>query len=105
MSLYEITKAASQTVDAKSIVPYKRTVDSVLASTMSELGETAVEVMIHNGQSYKQKGRDGIVGEAVDTILCLLDLIHVVDPSITEEQINEIARAKCAKWVYKTTEP
>lgn len=105
MNLYQITKAASQMVDAESIVEYKRTIDSVLASTMSELGETAVEVMIHNGQSYKQPGRDGIVGEAVDTILCLLDLIHLVNPDITEEQLNEIATIKCAKWVYKTTQP
>lgn len=105
MSIYEITKAASLAVDAGNLLPKSRDINSVFASTTSELGELGVEVMIANGQSYKHPGQDGIIGEAVDTILCLLDMIHLVDPTFTEGQLDEIARMKCRKWVYKTTEP
>jgi hypothetical protein len=62
-----------------------RTPYSILASATSELGELAEEVQIHQNHSYKKPGDDGIVGEAIDTICCLLDLIHKVNPYITED--------------------
>ena len=103
MGLYHIVKIASHHVDKNSQVENRRTKYSILASTMSEIGELAEEVMIDQGQSYKMAGSDGIVGEAVDSILCLLDLIHVVDPELTEAELNELAAAKCKKWMDKTT--
>lgn len=44
------------------------------------------------------QGEDGVVGEAIDLILCLLDLITVASPQTTKRQILTIARAKCEKW-------
>jgi hypothetical protein len=100
MSLFDITKVASQEVDQTSM-QRTRTKYSVLASTMSELGELAEEIAIAEKHSYKKQGSDGVVGEAVDTIICLLDLIHVHNPSVTEEELNHIAQLKLDKWVAK----
>ena len=79
-----------------------RTLIRTLAHTMAEVGELAEEVVIANGFSYKQPGPDGIVGEAVDVILCALDIIYQVDPTITEKDIEAIAERKLAKWEAKT---
>jgi FKBP-type peptidyl-prolyl cis-trans isomerase FkpA len=76
-----------------------RTRYSVLAHATSELGELAQEVAIVEGHSYKQPSSDGVVGEGVDTILAVLDLIYRHNPDITEEDLIEIARAKGGKWI------
>ncbi len=76
-----------------------RTPSSILNHAISELGEIAIEINIENGRSYKQPGPNGVIGEAVDAIVTLLDLIHKQDPDITEEQIVAIAHAKCGKWL------
>jgi len=99
--LFDIVKSASTLADATH---GHRTIHDVLAHTVSELGETAEEVNIASGISYKKPGVDGVVGEAVDVMLCLLDLIHKYDPTITKEQINALAEAKCQKWLKKLDE-
>lgn len=100
MSIFDITRAASLEVDQTSM-QRSRTRYSVLASAMAELGECAEEIAISEKHSYKKPGADGIVGEAIDTILCLLDLIYVVSPSTTEDDLNIIAEQKCKKWIDK----
>jgi hypothetical protein len=102
-TLFHIVKRASLCVDANSKVAKRRTIDSITHSAGAEFGELCEEVMIANGQSYKTPGKDGIVGEAIDTIACLLDLIHVYNPSITEDYLNTLMATKCAKWVEKTS--
>lgn len=107
MSIFDVVKAASTIVDdfelrdcqAEPKLYLPRSTYSVLASTMSEIGELAEEVMISENHSYKKPGADGIIGEAIDSIACLLDLIHKVDPSLTETDIEIIASQKCAKWM------
>jgi NTP pyrophosphatase (non-canonical NTP hydrolase) len=71
----------------------------VLSHLMSEVGELAQEISIAQGDAYKPHGKDHIVGEAVDVMLCVLDLIHVCDPSITEDDLIRIATNKGGKWV------
>jgi len=97
MSIVSLTKACSFSADEKQ--KYKRTVYSVVSSAMSELGELAEEITISENQSYKTSSDDGVVGEAIDAIICLLDLIHVHNPDITEEQIEIIATRKLTKWI------
>ena len=76
-----------------------RSIHFILGSTMSELGELAEEVNIeYSDSSYKNPGKDGVVGEAIDTIICLLDLIYAVNPELTEEEICNIASTKLEKW-------
>lgn len=100
-SLFEEIKLASAKADAINV---KRDMSCVLIKTQSELGELADEVLIHTNQSYKSPGKDGVVGELVDTILCLVDLLHVYDPSIGEQELVAIAKLKGEKWINKNLE-
>lgn len=98
MSLFDVVKAASLKVDN---APRKRSTYSVLAKLTSEIGELADEVAIVNNDSYKTPGEDGLFGEAVDVLLATLDLLHIYDPNITEEQLMEYAKTKGKKWIEK----
>ena len=75
-----------------------RTSYNILAHLMEEVGELATEVNI-DFVGYKTPGEDGVIGEAVDVILCALDLIRVNYPTVTKEQLNTIAQLKCDKWL------
>lgn len=88
------------------------TVDSVLDLTSlygrftylgEEVGELATEIAILHGDSTKEPGEDGVVGEAIDVIACCLDIIHRVDPNLTEEDIKGIMLRKCDKWKQNVT--
>ncbi|AUR85796.1 hypothetical protein NVP1081O_061 [Vibrio phage 1.081.O._10N.286.52.C2] len=76
----------------------------VLASATEELGELSTEVRVKYGCSYKTPDVDGILGESVDGILCLIDMIYVDNPEITEADVMQVVRNKLAKWERKETE-
>ncbi len=80
----------------------KRDLSKIALKLMEEVGELSLEITIHNGDSYKSRGVDGIVGEAIDCILCVIDIIHTYEPSITEQHIEKLAVAKLLKWEDKT---
>lgn len=48
-----------------------------------------------------EQGEDGIPGEAVDVILCALDMIYKAAPHWTNEDIVAYAEKKCQKWARK----
>lgn len=85
-------------------VGLERCVRDVHLSLTEEVGELATEVRIKYGDSYKTPDVDGVIGESVDSILCLLDLIYLDNPSITEDELMTVVRAKLAKWERKETE-
>lgn len=64
----------NQILSSSVAVQNDRTVQDILNHTMTELGELALEVQIDQGKSYKLPGSDGIVGEALDMIACLVDM-------------------------------
>lgn len=101
-TLFSIVKQASNDADKiehEDIDVLPRSAYSILSSITSELGELADEVNIEMGHSYKKPGQDGIVGESVDIICSTLDLIHLTHPELTEQDIIEIAKRKCHKWL------
>jgi len=50
----------------------------------------------------KPPGEDGVVGEAIDVMLCMADLINKhTKNSFTEEQFNDYVHKKCRKWLDK----
>jgi len=71
---------------------------SVLAKLMEEVGELAQEVNIKLGFINKPEGKDGIIGECIDIINCVIDIIHLFHPDTTKEQIEEISNKKLDKW-------
>lgn len=66
-----------------------RTVQSIYNHAMSEMGEIALEVNIEDGQSYKAPGSDGIVGESLDAIAAMLDLVYKVNPAFHKHHYLE----------------
>jgi len=76
----------------------------VLAKANEEIGELSEEIMIAEGDHYKEPGKDGVIGEAVDVIICMGDMIFQEDPNITEEQVLAIISKKLNKWVEKNNE-
>ena len=78
-----------------------RTPQDILNHTQTEFGELMTEFIISEGKSYKQAGEDGMVGEAIDAIVCLIDFIRVVAPELSEEELCRIAEPKLEKWVAK----
>lgn len=82
-----------------------RTEFTILAHTMEEVGELATEITIACGKSYKSPSNDGVIGEAIDAIITLIDVINIHSQKtgvvLTEEILIQIAKAKLAKWEEK----
>lgn len=76
-----------------------RTLLDITRHADGELTEACDEIHLHN--SGQPGGKDGIVGEAVDVIACMLDLIFVHAPHTTDDEINAIMLAKCEKWARR----
>ena len=84
--------------DTSDAIKDGRDVKSVYIYGQSEMGELADEINIATGMSNKPVGKDGIVGEAIDAIICLVDLIHIHKPDMTPDQLQRACWIKLAKW-------
>lgn len=91
-----------KTFEVADSVKNNRKPSDILLYATTELGECAEELLISTGYSHKKPGADGVIGEAIDTIICLLDLIRVYDPEITVEELENIATKKLQKWKDKS---
>lgn len=78
-----------------------RSPQDVMCSAMEEVGELAREVNIEFSNSHKKPGKDGVVGEIADSIICLMDLLHITHPELTEENFSQIIQNKLEKWKRK----
>ena len=101
--------AISAIVNVSKKIKDDRSLDKILMHAITELGELSEEVLIDKGLSYKNPGVDGVVGEAVDLIICVVDLLYIhlkqkgVDLSagVMDAYIKDIATAKLKKWEEK----
>lgn len=93
-----------KTVGVGSLIDDGRTAQDVMISLTSEVGELADEVNIvcSTRRSYKTAGVDGVIGEGVDVILCVMDLLHIVHPELTHEDLLQVATRKLQKWYDKS---
>ena len=89
-NLIEVVRAYSQKIRNG------RTVPGIFESLHSEVEELEIEVY------FEPAGNDGIAGEAIDVILCALDLIFESTPDMTDQDIVEYAQKKCEKWAAKS---
>lgn len=72
---------------------------NVLTHLTSEVGELATEIEIKYGMvKNKQPGKDGVIGEAIDIIICAVDIIYIENPQITIDEILDIVKSKLVKW-------
>lgn len=96
MNFLQMVETASRTVgNKKSDQPF------VMISLTEEVGELAQELKISHGQRTGPAGKDGVVGEAIDTILCALDIIHSEVGHLDETYLCVMAEPKIRKWLSK----
>lgn len=89
MSQQAITPTLVSTVlDACRIIRDGRSFEDIYMHALSELGELAIEVSIAEGRAAgRLAGIDGVTGEALDLVLCAVDLIHTRDEAITDRDL------------------
>jgi len=100
-----MSKFINRILKASDRVEDGRTPYYVLSKCMEEMGELSTEVAVAAGHGYKEAGKDGVVGEIVDTIASLTDLAYLhlreEDPEITLEEINKIMYNKLIPKLHK----
>ena len=69
-----------------------RTIYSIVHHLKGEVIELEDELYLDT------PGEDGIIGEAVDVILCAVDAIHKDNPNVTPEEIMAVVVRKLEKW-------
>jgi hypothetical protein len=75
--------------------------NDIMLSLMEEAGETATEIKIAKGLKSGPAGKDGVVGEAIDAILCALDVIYTELGSLDNMVVKETIYNKTMKWQNK----
>lgn len=73
-----------------------RTLRTIKDHASGEMDELSEELVYH--EIGDRPGEDGVIGEAIDVILCLVDLIYNFNPSITNDEIIAIVEKKSLKW-------
>lgn len=85
----------STILDAALAVRDGRTHRDVIFHAVTELGELAEEVQIKIGSGRgKTAGDDGVAGEALDLILCLIDYLRLLDPLTSDTRLVSVLNAK-----------
>lgn len=74
---------------------------NVLAKAGEEFGELSQEVLIAEGDHYKKPGKDKVVGESIDLMICCVDMIFNENSNITEKELQVLLAKKLAKWEEK----
>lgn len=74
-----------------------RTVQDAFNHMWSEAHELDAEVA--RFMAGDAMGEDGIKGEGMDVISCVLDVIYLAHPGITNKQMREIMVRKMEKWL------
>jgi hypothetical protein len=77
----------------------------IMLSLFEEAGETATEIKIAKGLKSGPAGKDGVIGEAIDTILCALDVIYTELGSLDNIQVKQTVYNKTMKWKNKYSKP
>jgi hypothetical protein len=86
-------------VDACVRIQNGRNISSVLAALKLEVLELEEEV--NKSLTGEEPGPDGIIGEAIDCLLIIVDLIYQKNPSLSREYISFRVGEKLNKWETK----
>ena len=79
-----------------------RTITAVMKALEEEVSELRVEV--DKALAGEPAGEDGIIGESIDCLLCIIDLLYQKNPSVSREHISYLVSQKLDKWetLYST---
>lgn len=94
MSLYSIVSIFSDRVNDG------RTNRKIYDHAVGEMAELDCEIAAKN--QGIPAGPDGILGEAIDVIACMMDLIRKNYPMVTDAELEAAMLDKCTKWERKT---
>lgn len=95
MGLIEMVKATSERVGTRNR-------NAILHSLIEEVGELHTEVAIENGTKKREASPDGVVGEAIDVLVVILDLLHLeLGKDITSQAFLDRVQSKLNKWELK----
>jgi hypothetical protein len=97
--MFDLLAVAERT--CKAVGHTKDDQPDIMLSLMEEAGETATEIKIAKGLKKGPPGKDGVIGEAVDTILCALDVIYTENGTLVDPTLNTIFETKLDKWRTK----
>ena len=83
-------------VDQCHKIKNTRNMQSVARHLQGETNElrSEVDLMLY----CQEQGEDGVIGEAVDVLICAVDLALIWDKDLTAEKINQIIKNKLDKW-------
>lgn len=73
-----------------------RTTSGVYFKLSEEVGELATELNVKYHGAYKGEGEDGIIGECVDAIICLCDILN--KENVDLDEIGFLINKKIKKW-------
>lgn len=79
-----------------------RKYDIPFIAMVEEVEELSAEISIRKKTKKREPSIDGISGEAIDVIVCALDLILMEEPEITSEEIIKRMSIKVEKWKRNT---
>lgn len=75
---------------------------AIFLSLAEELGELATEINIENGTKLREPSPDGVVGEAIDVLVVIIDLIHnEIGDNIHGQAFLDRVQSKLTKWESK----
>lgn len=86
----------SSILNQSRTINQRRSLVSVFRHFLGEVKELEDEIIkVHAGVP---EGEDGVIGEAVDCIIMMVDAIYLKNNNVTEEQIQAVVDRKLAKW-------
>lgn len=85
-----------KTLEVCQRIENSRDLSSIFNHAKGEMEELNNEIVDFN--LGRPEGSDGVVGEAVDVMLCMVDIIYKRNPDITKEQIFSVICNKLDKW-------
>ena len=103
-NMFKPQSILSKVYETGNRIKNDRNISGIFMQAVSEIGELGEEVRIKTDKSYyrKDEGKDGILGEACDTIIALTDLLNIA--GYTLEDIDRVITSKLNKWESKVND-
>lgn len=77
MSRLLISHCFHRVINTSDAIDNNRTLDFIVMKLTEEIGELSAEIIIRDYDTYKDAGKDGVLGEAIDVFIALSDLAYI----------------------------
>lgn len=103
-NMFKPQSILSKVYETGNRIKNDRNISGIFMQAVSEIGELGEEVRIKTDKTYyrKDEGKDGILGEACDTIIALTDMLNIA--GYTLEDIDRVISSKLNKWEQKAND-